>query len=292
MDYSERLINATIRIGTESRNGLGYGTGFFFSFQYDDVDPTLEIDVIITNKHVVEGAERIFFYVKSSTPELTPIYEKSSPIVAEEVTDFLPHFIIEHPEQHVDLVAIPVKLLRIAATTLGNGREIYYDKFGESSIPTKDAIDSFRAIEEIYMAGYPDGLWDERNNLPIVRKGMTATHPAIDYDGEKEFLIDIAAFAGSSGSPVFMYHPHFFPTKSSLRTGGGIYLLGVEYAGPEFEVEGQVITKTLKPSRSLSAATMIPMNLAYVVKSEKIMDLKPLVLSAHYTLKGGEVGEN
>jgi len=45
------------------------------------------------------------------------------------------------------------------------------------------------------MIGYPSGLWDTKNNLPIVRKGITATTPYFDYNGKREFLVDIAAFA-------------------------------------------------------------------------------------------------
>ena len=54
------------------------------------------------------------------------------------------------------------------------------------------------------MIGYPIGLIDEYNNKPIVRKGITATTYNIDYNGKKEFLIDIACFPGSSGSPIFI----------------------------------------------------------------------------------------
>ena len=48
------------------------------------------------------------------------------------------------------------------------------------------------AIEEIIMIGYPVGIWDSANNMPIVRKGITATRPDIDYEGRKEFMIDAA----------------------------------------------------------------------------------------------------
>lgn len=52
------------------------------------------------------------------------------------------------------------------------------------------------------MVGYPDGIWDEFNNQPIVRRGITATHPKNDFNGKGEFLIDAVCFPGSSGSPV------------------------------------------------------------------------------------------
>ena len=54
------------------------------------------------------------------------------------------------------------------------------------------------------MIGYPDGIWDSVNNLPVIRKGITATHPHISWNGKTEFLTDIASFPGSSGSPYFL----------------------------------------------------------------------------------------
>jgi len=46
----------------------------------------------------------------------------------------------------------------------------------------------------------------QKNNLPIVRKGITATTPYfLNYNGKREFLVDIAAFARfHSGSPIFV----------------------------------------------------------------------------------------
>lgn len=55
--------------------------------------------------------------------------------------------------------------------------------------------------------GYPDGLFDTTNLLPVMRRGITASHPNIDYEGTPAFLIDASVFRGSSGSPVFLHRP-------------------------------------------------------------------------------------
>ena len=57
---------------------------------------------------------------------------------------------------------------------------------------------------QVTMVGYPSGLWDSKNNYPIVRQGNIATPPNVDFNGKEEFLIDIALYPGSSGSPVFL----------------------------------------------------------------------------------------
>jgi hypothetical protein len=63
------------------------------------------------------------------------------------------------------------------------------------------------------MIGYPKGFWDRVNNLPVVRKGITATPIYIDYNGKKEFLLDIPIFSGSSGSPIVLFNEGSYSTK-------------------------------------------------------------------------------
>ena len=83
-------------------------------------------------------------------------------------------------------------------------RECYYCMLDKSHIPDDRALADLRALEEVSMVGYPIGLWDEANNLPILRRGTTATHPAIDFGRLPRGIVDIACFPGSSGSPVMI----------------------------------------------------------------------------------------
>ncbi len=135
-----------------------------------------------------------------------------------------------------------------------------------------------KAFEEIYMIGYPRGLWDETNNMPIVREGITATAPYLDYNGAKEFLIDIAAFGGSSGSPVFLYNSSGYADKSgSINVGRSrLFLLGVLYAGPQFTIDGEVI-KLVPGTSSEKVKSQIQMNLGYVIKSSEILGFKTIL---------------
>ncbi len=55
------------------------------------------------------------------------------------------------------------------------------------------------------MVGYPNGLWDKSHDpADLLVRGITASHPEIDFCGKPELLVDIACFPGSSGSPVFV----------------------------------------------------------------------------------------
>lgn len=70
-------------------------------------------------------------------------------------------------------------------------------------------------MESVEFIGYPEGLYDSVNCLPIARRGMMATLGYIDYEGKPEFLIDATVLTGSSGSPVFMAQPR------NARNGAG-----------------------------------------------------------------------
>ena len=56
LSITEQLSYATVRIECEYNNGgLGTGTGYFFIFK-DDKASNTHIPVVITNKHVINGA--------------------------------------------------------------------------------------------------------------------------------------------------------------------------------------------------------------------------------------------
>jgi len=89
-------------------------------------------------------------------------------------------------------------------------------------IPSEDALAELDALEEVIFIGYPNGIWDRKNFLPIMRRGITATPVTVDFQGKKQFLIDASVFPGSSGSPVFilnvgMYTNKFGVTKVTSR---------------------------------------------------------------------------
>jgi V8-like Glu-specific endopeptidase len=211
IDYSERLVNSTVRIESSYPGGImATGTGFFFDFELDKTTKSF-IPVIVTNKHVIKGAQKIKLFLKEKSSSGGPDYSKpyelelSNPIL----------YIVNHPDTSIDLCVIPVAFLDDSLKKLN--RTMYYDIFGQTAIPSLEIKDKMLAIEEVYMVGYPNGLWDKIHNLPIARRGITATPPTIDYNSKKEFIVDIAAFPGSSGSPVFLYNPGLFQTKKGLR---------------------------------------------------------------------------
>ena len=105
-----------------------------------------------------------------------------------------------------------------------------------------DEISNLGALEEIVMVGYPIGLWDAANNMPLFRRGITATHPNIDYEGRPDFVIDAACFPGSSWSPALLFNQGAYTTRQGTYLGSPrLKLLGVLYAGPQFTASGNAV---------------------------------------------------
>ncbi|WP_427872345.1 S1 family peptidase [Flavobacterium sp. MMS24-S5] len=269
LHLTEMLTYNTIRISTE----IATGTGFFFNFKVkNDSLSKMHIPTIITNRHVINGANKIFLYFRKS---INGQPENGSAFVVE-IHNTVKN-VIAHPNPKIDLVAIPIA--SIINQLAINGVVPFTVGFTEKEVPSDEfQKKEFKAFEEIYMIGYPRGLWDEINNMPIVREGITATSPYLDYNGSREFLIDIAAFGGFSGSPVFMYNNSGYSDKSGgINVGGSrLYLLGVLYSGPQYSINGTV-TKSQPGSQADKTESQIPMNLGYVIKASEILAFEALL---------------
>ena len=135
---------------------------------------------------------------------------------------------------------------------------------------------SLGGIEDITMIGYPNGIWDVRNNMPIVRRGITATNPKHDYNGLPLFVIDCACFPGSSGSPVLIFNQGgYMDAQGNMNLGGSrVLLLGVLFAGPQHVAEGEIATIDVPLQQLSISLSKIPNNLGFVVKARKLNDFR------------------
>lgn len=249
------------------------GTGFFFNLKLTDdkVAP-----VIITNKHVAVGKKSITFYLSKQDRDGKPVF--GAPIQLTLSTEDLKNNLYEHPDEEVDLCAITVR--PIIEEAKKQGFNVFYKCLTNSNIPTAEQVDKLDAVEDVQMIGYPNALWDRAHNMPLIRKGITATWPKLDFNGKKEFLIDAACFPGSSGSPVFICDLGLYYSKEAHDTiiGNRFMLLGIQYAVPIRTVEGTIVKKTLEGGiDEYIAKTESMLNLGYIIKSECILDLIPIL---------------
>ena len=140
----------------------------------------------------------------------------------------------------------------------------------EDLIAGESDLEDLYSGEDIVMIGYPNGIWDAVNNLPIMRRGITATAPAIDFDGDPVFMIDCASFHGSSGSPVFLYNPTSYRAGDNIQMGTRLKLIGILFAGPQLTANGQIVISPVPTAMSATVETKLTMNLGLCVKATKL----------------------
>lgn len=274
LTITEQLAYGTVRIECQLASGqTGTGTGFFFSFLREESGR--HIPAIVTNKHVVRGAVRGQFH-------LTRRNADGGPIDNSHITVPLDNFEARwamHPDANVDLCALPIAPILKAAASQND--EPFYVSADETLLPSDHDLSDLSAMEDVVMIGYPNGIWDSVNNQPVFRRGITATHPAKDFKGKSEFLIDAACFPGSSGSPVFLLNIGGYQSRKGVMIGPSrIKLLGVLYAGPQFTATGEIKVVQIPTVQQAISVTNIPNNLGFVIKSKKLLDFNAVFARA------------
>lgn len=267
MSLSEQLIYCTTKIiSILDENKIATGTGFFMNFNQNIEKNTCQ-PVIITNKHVVENAKKLIFSICRADDNNKPLDTKKFTITLDAFK------IINHPSDDVDLCAIPIA--NVDSLTQQNNVKLFRGKFGTDLLISDVEIKECSAMEDIIMIGYPNGLEDTYNNKPIIRKGITSTHMKFDYNGKKEFLIDMACFPGSSGSLIFLCNESSYTKGNSVIIGSRCRLLGLLYAGPQHTGVGEIVFENIPTSPK--AVINIPNNLGLVIKAERIKELEDIM---------------
>jgi hypothetical protein len=270
LSASEQLAFTTVRIQCETKTGnASTGTGSFFNFKFNGDQ---QVPVIITNRHVIKDSIKGVFQLTKANADGTPQVGKFDNII---VDNFEKGWIL-HPKSEIDLCIMPMAPLFHEAQK--QGKYFFHRQFDESLLPSQQLLTDLTALEEVLMVGYPVGLWDSTNNMPIFRRGITATHPNLDFEGREEFLIDAACFPGSSGSPVLLYNlGNYTNRQGGTVIGTRIALLGILYAGPQFTVEGEIKVLPIPTQMKPVPVSRIPVNLGIVIKAKQILEFKSVV---------------
>ncbi|MDY0269997.1 hypothetical protein [Trichloromonas sp.] len=181
-----------------------------------------------------------------------------------------------HPDPDIDLCAIDITIPY--GLILQSGRQLRSMNLNSTWLLSPDDRKNLRDIEQVLVIGYPSGLWDSHNNMPIARRGSTATHALALYAGKRNFLVDVAAFQGSSGSPVFTYEsPMFRQPDGSYTPGTKVNFVGVVWGVIERTVTGDLMAIEMP-----SAITQVPvlqasLNLAIALHADAVRDMDELV---------------
>ena len=244
---AEQLLFSTVRIESIDENGIReVGTGLIFSFKSEEQENTVT-DYIVTCKHVVEKG------VSGCITFLTGNGENEAALgktVRFTINNNFKDFWIGNSNENIDVAIFPLNELFHFFTQ--KGILIFCRKIENTLIPNQNTLQEIDALEEVLFIGYPWGLWDKVNNLPIFRKGITASPITIDFEGDKKFLIDASVFPGSSGSPVFLFNNGPYSVKSGLMNFGSkrLILLGIISETYSREIEGKMEYYSKKTRRN------------------------------------------
>ncbi len=221
---AEQLFFVTVRIETEK----GLGTGFIVHHKWTEGKEGL---FLVTNKHVVSGTKNgCFSFLQSdgTVPLLGQKYDI-------EVDNFEQRW-FGHPDPNVDIAVFP--LSPILDKIQSRQWKVYFKVISREIIPSKAQLEDLDAIEEVVFIGYPIGIWDTKNFLPVARRGITATPVSVDYANQPIFLIDASVFPGSSGSPVFICNVGSYSHRGGLVVSSRVLFLGVVSSVFFYEEDG------------------------------------------------------
>lgn len=235
---AEQLLFTTVRVETITSEGKKkIGTSFVFSYKVENK----EYPFLVTCKHVVsEAKEGVLAFIKGY---------KQRPLLGESYQVGIKNFEnkwFKHKSDKIDIAILP--FAPILQHISNQKAQIFFKSIPHTLVPSDEELKKLDAIENVLFVGYPIGLYDQKNLTPIVRRGITATPVYLDFNGEKQFLIDASVFPGSSGSPVFIYESAgYFDKKSrALVVGSRIFFLGMLSAVFKMSDTGEIIIPTKK----------------------------------------------
>lgn len=270
---AEQLFFTTVRTDTVIPDGTqGSGTGFFFSHQMGEK----EILFVVTNKHVVMGMREgalIFLRRRDDQPTLGDGIRLR--------VDNWAQAWFGHPSPDIDIAICPLAPFETHIKREHN-IDLFYRSVSTEIIPTPQQIAELDALEPVTFIGYPNGVWDSKNLLPVARRGTTASPIEVDFEGTPRFLVDASVFGGSSGSPVFIMNQGTYARKEGGTVlGSRFYFVGV-IAAVFFRTHLNEIIPVPIPTQVRPMAQQQEMiDLGIVFKARTVVETIEAFLSAH-----------
>jgi len=258
---SETLARSTVRIEVQADGVRRSGTGFLFLLDTADGP----VPGLVANNHLVLGSATGRVHLPA------PLGRRAGPPVV--VADFGGHW-IPHPDPKIDLAIMPLATLEYAASRAGGSlRPTIVD---QRLLPTEGELEALSQVEEVLVMAHPAALRDEAYGQPIVRRAVTASHPALPWNGSPEFLVDLPCPPGTLGAPGCSCNLGGYETKTGGARFGGIRvrLLGVLYGNP-------------RPAAAESAAPGALANLAIAIAGRTLLGFAPVLAERPAAGTGG-----
>ncbi|MCY4654306.1 MAG: hypothetical protein OXC95_14220 [Dehalococcoidia bacterium] len=271
------LYFTTLRIQTD----LTTGTAFIFYHEWysKKVSNVVSGYFLVTNKHVVpKTIEQLSFsFTAQAVDEYAPDFNQVIPVTLRGIHA---RQWFGHPSDEVDVTVFPLQMTLNKVSD--KGQHPYITKITADNFPSEENLKALNAIEDILFIGYPNGIYDKENNLPIVRRGSTASFPIVDYNGEPKFLIDASVFPGSSGSPVFVYNAGSWIEDGAAVLGRErVIFLGVLSSVLYRETDGSVEFREIPATVETIVKTKEMIDLGVAYKARTIMEAVEDFLRRH-----------
>lgn len=284
---AESLLYAVKRIeGLVGGKVVTYGTGWVFT-QSNEAEGT-EFSVLVTNRHVVAGVDEVRILMHTKTAGAVDGGHAFLNVTASDIF---------FEEAGPDVALIPFGHRVNEWQNQNAGRGLHYVSFRAGHIPSAEAEQELDVCEPILMVGCPSGLWDDENGFPLFRRGITASHPAVDFQGRPEFAVDVGVYSGSSGSPIILWESGLIrASKASTDFTPGVrfWLLGMLWGGPRISEKGELVVAPVPTNAEITVSTHVRMHLGYAIKAREIlsiiMKLNAQVDAAHQALEQARKG--
>ncbi len=191
VSFEHEMGFITTRVEVQSPKGISVGTAFIFRADINSgSDKSLLL--LISNKHVfVDPSHVIRIIFNRSNGTGNPKYGKFQEFNQKGFESIY----CAHPDADVDLACINISAIAHS--------DVFFKYITKEFLQPIDYQKVVLASQVIFV-GYPVDYYDKVNNLPIVRSGVIASMPDVDFGGKGQLVIDAHIFQGSSGSPVFV----------------------------------------------------------------------------------------
>lgn len=265
-----QLVHSTLQIIVEKQDdSISSGTGFMLLFEHN-------FPCLITNKHVVNLFKKVFVRFTKSDENQNPLLGQ---FIKCDITNCLADA-IPHPDSKVDLVAIPLEpILRVIEE---NHLQAFMYFYSFDRIPNADDWKWICPGKDVLIVGYPFGLSDRKNNLPVVRKGVIATVPTVNFDKVHGFLVDTFSSKGSSGSPIIAmrYGNRVNLDTGEIKTFEDFRIIGINYEAYFFNKSVRLIEDG-EPSEQL-VQIQENANLAIAAPSTDLKEINRIIVERFF----------
>lgn len=240
-------------------------TGFFVAIHRPEDSEGRGQLLLITNWHAVQGTTK----GRCKLTKMRFENGKAVPVVSDTLQVDLPGDAsawVQHPS--ADLCAINVTPVTYHLARAG--QYVCIAPFQEDQFASDAQIQRLSPTCPVVMVGYPKGIHDEVNNQPVFRRGVAATWPKVNYLNRPQFLVDIACFPGSSGSPILLWDDSY-SEGDTLHFGSRFALLGVLYSGWSVDIDGN--TELTPIPTGLRKLNVMPMHLGCAMRVDEVREL-------------------